>query len=274
VAATTFRTLTEHPNASVIRDVIARVPQISDRQLVALAETWRDSLEIASARAAALAADGPLVIDALAAFDAVAEVFADDLAGKPWAAPVQRSVVRIALKAVRDAIAAAYARPVLHPRQYAALMAPWERVFPQRGDGELDLGPRALDVSRVLTVLASMSQRCHEPAAALAFDEALERATCRNEEVAAAARGEAWTAALITGRRRTRVVLRRAGREALLRPCRACGTRPDPEHPSNQRVLELVLDAVGALLVADAIDVALLDVLLLPLSAHLDLDSL
>jgi hypothetical protein len=123
-------------------------------------------------------------------------------------------------------------------------------------------------------MLASMSQRCHEPAAALAFDEALERATCRNEEVAAAARGEAWTAALITGRRRARVVLRRAGREALLRPCRACGTRPDPEHPSNQRVLELVLDAVGALLVADAIDVALLDVLLLPLSAHLDLDSL
>ena len=269
MAATTYRTIREHPNASVIRDVLARVPQITDAQLAALAESWRDSLDIASARAAALSADGPLILDALSAFDALTEVFADDLAGKPWAAPLQRGMVRIALKAVRDAIAASYARPVLSTRQYTALMGPWVHVFPERGCGEPDLGPRSADVTQLVAVLASMSARCHDKAADAAFEHALAVALTRDNSVVAAARNEAWSAALVTGRRRTRSVLRRAGREALLRPCPGCGMRWDREDTTVDRVLDLVGDAMNALLVSDAIDVTVAEVLLLPMSQHL-----
>jgi hypothetical protein len=273
VAATTYRTLTEHPNASVIQDVLTRVAQISDHHLAALAEAWRDSLDIASARAAALSADGPLVIDALSAFDAVAEVFADDLAGKPWAAPIQRGMVRIALKAVRDAIAAAYARPVLHPKQYAMLMAPWEHVFPRPGNGRPDLGPRSLDVSRLLEMLAGLSTRCHNESAAASFELVLARAVARQEDFLAPARAEMWSAALLTGRRRTRTVLRRAARDSLSHSCSTCATRPDYDDPAVEKVLSLVVDAMDALLVADAVDTTMLEILVLPLSAHLDLDA-
>ena len=269
MAATTYRTIHEHPNASVIRDVIARVPAITDSQLAALAESWRDSLDIASARAAALSADGPLVLEALAAFDALTEVFADDLAGKPWAPPLQRGMIRIALKAVRDAIAAAYARPVLSTRQYTALMAPWVHVFPERGCGEADLGPRAADVTRLVDVLAFMSSRCHDTAADAAFEHALAVALTRDNSLVAAARNEAWSAALVTGRRRTRIVLRRAGREALVRRCTECNMRWDREDGTVERVLDLVSDAMNALLVSDAIDVTVAEVLLLPMAAHL-----
>jgi hypothetical protein len=270
VGAQTFQSLAEHPNAEVIRDVVTRVAQISDRELVALAESWRDSPDLAAARSAALSADAPLVLEALAAFDALTEVFADDLSGKPWAAPIQAPMVRIALKAVRDAIAAAYARPVLHPKQYAALMAPWQQVFPRPGSGRADLGPRPEDVARLLTLLTELAARCHDDRAALAFDRTLAAARARDQEFLSPARADAWSAALLTGRRRTRTVLRRSARLALLRPCSVCGCRPDPDDVAAERVLALAADALDGLLVADAIDTTMLEMLVLPLSTHLD----
>ena len=273
VATPVYRSLVEHPNAPVVRDVLTRISQITDSDLTRLAACWRDSLDIASARAAALSVDGPLVLEALAAFDAVSEVFADDLAGEPWAAPLQRSVVQLALKAVRDAIAAAYARPVLHPRQYIALMTPWLTVFPRTGTGEADLGPRSTDVTRLLELLESLSTRCHDPAAAAHFDRLAGVASTRDQDFIAPATAEAWSASVITGRRRTRALLRRAAREALLHGCTVCGRRPDPEQLAASRVLALVSDAIGALLVCDTMDRTLVDVLVLPVADVLARDS-
>lgn len=273
MSAPVYHSLVEHPNAPVVRDVLTRIAQITDSDLTRLAACWRDSLDIASARAAALAVDGPLVLEALAAFDAVSEVFADDLNGEPWAAPLQRSVVRLALKAVRDAIAAAYARPVLHPRQYVALMTPWLTVFPRAGAGDADLGPRSTDVTRLLELLEHLSTRCHDVAAAERFDQLVSVARTVDADFLAPATAEAWSAAILTGRRRTRALLRRAAREALLHGCTVCGRRPDPEQLAATQALALVTDAIGALLVADTMDRVLVDALVHPVADLLARDS-
>ncbi|MBX6372100.1 MAG: hypothetical protein IRZ02_07580, partial [Acidothermus sp.] len=44
-------------------------------------------------------------------------------------ATLHPTIVETGLKAVRDALAAAYARPVLRPREYLALLTPWRRVI-------------------------------------------------------------------------------------------------------------------------------------------------
>lgn len=273
MATRVYRSSEDHPNAVVLRDVLTRVSQITDSELTRLAACWRDSLDLASARAAALSVDAPLVLEALAAFDAVDEVFADDLNGAPWAAPVQRSVVRLALKAVRDAIAAAYARPVLHPRQYIALMTPWLTVFPSPGTGTADLGPRPADVSRLLELLRALSARCHDRGAARQFDRLAALAAARDADLMAPATAEAWSASVLTGRRRTRAMLRRAARESLLPGCPVCGRRPDPHDQAAAEVLSVVNDAISALLVCDAMEPALLDVLVLPVADALARDS-
>lgn len=264
VSKPVYRSLVEHPNAPVVREVLARLAQVTDSDLCRLAASWRDSLDIASARAAALCVEGPLILEALAALDAVSEVFADDLKGEPWAAPLQRSVVRLALKAVRDAIAAAYARPVLDPRQYAALMTPWLTVFPKLGTGEADYGPRSAEVSRLLEMLERLSTRCHDSAAAVRFDRLVVTAAGRDAAALAPATAAAWSAAVLTGRRRTRALLRRSAREALLRGCTVCGGRPGRDQLVVSDALAVVSDAIDALLVSDAVDRGLVDVLVLP----------
>lgn len=273
MATPVYRTLVEHPNAHVVRDVLTRISQLTDSDLTRLAASWRDSLDIASARSAALSVDGPLVLEALSAFDAVAEVFADDLAGEPWAAPLQRSVVQLALKAVRDAVAAAYARPVLHPRQYIVLMTPWLTVFPRAGTGEADLGPRSADVTRLLELLEYMATRCHDSAGESHFDRLVGVAATRDDADVAPAAAEAWAAAVLTGRRRTRALLQRAAREALLHGCAVCGRRPDPDQLAATRVLALVNEAIGALLVCDTMDPGLVEALVLPVADVLARDS-
>ncbi len=63
---------------------------------------------------------------------------------------VEPRVTLLALKAVRDAIAAAYARPILSRSEHLALLRPWREVYPASTVSEPDLGPEADRVKSVL----------------------------------------------------------------------------------------------------------------------------
>jgi hypothetical protein len=129
-----------HPNLSEIVRVLNRIRGLTDRDVARLAGAWRDSSYLAVARDHALAPDSPLVIDVLHAFDCVDAVFDGELGARevPDAAMASESfttalkpqVVSNALKAIRDALAAAYARPILSRAEYLGLMGPWRGVFP------------------------------------------------------------------------------------------------------------------------------------------------
>src|SRR5690348_7877914 len=101
--------LDDHPNLTEILGVLAQLPHISDNDLVALAAAWRNTVFLAEARAHALDPDSPLVLEVLAAFEAVQELFADDVSGDADYVTTEPEVASMALKAIRDAIAAAYA---------------------------------------------------------------------------------------------------------------------------------------------------------------------
>jgi hypothetical protein len=264
--------LAEHPNAAEVRAVLARIPEMTDTQLEHLAGSWHDTPELATARDRALSADSPLVLDVLAAFEAVDDLFADDLAGRPWAAPLPRTRVRLALKAVRDALAAAYAQPVLTRHQHARLMAPWREIFPAPGDGRLDLGPNTADIRRLLGELDRLAQRCHDAAAADDWSRAVEATRVKDDAIFESARRDIWAAAQLSGRRRTRVAVRRMVTDALTSPCPTCAARPAPTDRDLERVGSLWLDAMWALLVADAVDETMVDILVLPVNHHLDVD--
>ena len=132
-----------HPNRPEIMAILARIPELSDRDVARLATGWRDTAYLASARDHALAPDAPLVLDVLNAFDLVDEIFDEELtfetdaapSGDSFATALKPQVVNVALKAVRDAIAAAYARPVLSRAEYIGLLTPWRQVFPAPHDG-------------------------------------------------------------------------------------------------------------------------------------------
>jgi hypothetical protein len=129
-----------HPNLAEILAVLSQVPQLTERDIAGLAAAWRDTTYLSIARHHALAPDSPLVVEVLAAFERVDAVFRDELSASDDAlvahaagATVKPQVVTIALKAVRDAVAAAYARPVLARAEHAALMAPWRLVVAANG---------------------------------------------------------------------------------------------------------------------------------------------
>jgi hypothetical protein len=152
-----FTSLDTHPNRDEIVAIRRRAAVLRDVEITRLALGWRNTPYLATVRAKALTPDSPLIIEVLAAFDAVDTAFDEVLArheqpsfAEPssWtlfsaspatpptaaqpSAPVSLhpSVIEIALKSVRDALAAAYARPVLRRGEYAGLIAPWRRVFP------------------------------------------------------------------------------------------------------------------------------------------------
>ncbi len=142
----------EHPNLSEIVGILGKVPHLSDREIARLARGWRDNLFLASARDHALGLDSPLILDVLVAFDRIDVAFADELHADAYseafpdsaidsgstsdsasvsdsATAVRSQQVTIALKAIRDAVAAAYAKPILTRAEYIALMGPWRCTF-------------------------------------------------------------------------------------------------------------------------------------------------
>ena len=258
----TISSLDEHPNLPEILGVLAQLPHISDSDLARLADNWRNTVFLAEARARALDPDSPLVLEVLAAFEAVQALFADDVCGEAEYVELDPEVASVALKAVRDAIAAAYAEPLLSRTEHAGLMAPWRAVYPTALVDEPDLGEHAAKVKALLSAMPRLATRCHDGDAALLYDEILRTAMVLDEDVRAVARDEAWQAALLTNRRRVWGLVRRSGAEGIGRFCGQCRTRHDDE--DTMRVLSLCLDAACAFLVADAIDDNLVDVLTLP----------
>ncbi|MFN2539038.1 MAG: hypothetical protein ABR549_12955 [Mycobacteriales bacterium] len=263
MARRTVQELEQHPNLTEIVEVLAHLAHVGDRDLTILAETWTNNGMIAVARDRALAPDSPLVLEVLAAFEAVAELFEEDLAGEAAYVTVDPSVTVTALKAVRDAIAAVYARPVLSKAEHAALMAPWRAAFPVPRVDEPDLGPQADQVKAVLAALPRLAARCHDPEGQAVF-AALVDLSYVDESDRAGARDSAFHAAVMTSRRRVWALVQRSGAEGLSRPCYSCAATSDPREV--RRVLELVSDAACALLVADAVPDELLALLTRPVS--------
>ena len=261
--------LEDHPNLPEILGVLAQLAHISDEHLRELADAWVNSPALSEARDRALRPDSPLVLEVLAAFDALSALFADDLAGEADYVVVETEVTGRALKAVRDAIAAVYARPALGKNEYAALLRPWRAVFPQPTVIEPDLGPRGDQVKALLSCLPTLAGRCHDEAGQALFESLVDRSFVAEADRAEAAQ-TAFHAAVLTSRRRVWALVRRTGTEGLLRPCSTCRTsaRPDRE---GQRVLELCLDAACALLVADTLPDACTELLTDPVRALIPL---
>lgn len=243
--------LEDHPNLAEVLGVLAQLAHISDDDVVALADAWVNSPSLSEARDRALSPDSPLVVEVLAAFDALSALFADDLAAEADYVVVGADVTVRALKAVRDAIAAAYARPVLSRTEHSALLRPWRTVFPQATVEEPDLGPRSAQVKALLSALPRLSSRCHDESGQALFEALVDRSFVA-ESARAEATATAFHAAVLTSRRRVWALVRRTGTEGLLRPCGTCRT-PVSRDRDDQRVLELCLDAACALLVADAV---------------------
>ena len=261
--------LEDHPNLPEVLGVLAQLAHIGDDDLVALADAWVNSPALSEARAQALSPDSPLVVEVLAAFDALGALFADDLAGDADYVVVAPEVTVRALKAVRDAIAAAYARPALSRAQHAALLRPWRTVFPQPTVDEPDLGPRSDQVKALLSALPLLSARCHDESGRALFDALVDRSFVAESDRAEAAE-TAFHAAVLTSRRRVWALVRRTGAEGLLRPCPSCRTAGPPDR-DGQRVLDLCLDAACALLVADAVPDACTELLTEPVCALIPL---
>ena len=259
--------LEDHPNLPEVLGVLAQLAHITDDDLPRLAAGWTNTVAVAAARDTALSPDSPLVCEVLAAFDALSALFADDLAGEAPYLTVAPKVVSTALKAVRDAVAAAYARPVLTRAEHAALLAPWRAVYPRPTVDEPDLGPQSDQVKALLGLLPTLAGRCHDAGGQALFEALVDRSFA-DESDRAEALETAFQAAVLTSRRRVWALVRRSGAEGLSRPCSDCrrgpgGTALDRDH---QRVMALCLDAACALLVADTLPDATTAVLTRPVT--------
>lgn len=257
--------LEDHPNLAEVLGVLAQLAHIRDDQVPALARAWVNTAAVAQARALALSPDSPLVLEVLATFEAVAALFEDDLRGEAAYVTVDPAVTNTALKAVRDAIAGAYARPILPSAGYQALLAPWLQVFATSSIDEPDLGPEADRLKALLGALPTLSVRCHDQHGRQLFDDLVDQSFA-GESDRAQARESAFEAAVLTSRRRIWTLVRRSGTEGLLRSCPSCppGVGPADDDRSVERVLTLCLDAACALLVADALPDLTTSLLLAP----------
>ncbi len=248
--------------------MLAQLAHITDEDLPRLADHWCNGPSLSVARERALAPDSPLVLEVLGAFESVAALFAEDLLGEAAYLTVEPAVTVRALKAVRDAIAGAYARPVLRRAEHEALMRPWWAVYPHPLVAEPDLGPCAEQVKTLLAALPVLGARCHDEGGRALFDALADHSFVSQSERAEAA-ASAFQAAVLTSRRRVWTLVRRTGTEGLSRPCSHCrGARDERE---ARRVLDLCLDAACALLVSDALPDAETDLLTWPVTSVIPL---
>ncbi len=247
--------LEDHPNLRGILAILAQLVHTSDTELGELASAWRNTPQLAVARDKALSPDAPLVVEVLAAFDALSAIYADDLAGIDNYVTVDPSVTATALKAVRDAIAAAYARPILARSEYTALIRPWRTVYPRGRGHEPDLGPFGSEVKRVLAALPVLARRCHDPDSLRVYDGLLVTVLTRDELAHRDAMEVAFDSAVRTGRRRVWTLVRRSAAEGFWRLCPSCHKMINLEDAgSDQRVMELCADLACALLVQDILN--------------------
>ncbi len=261
-----IRQLAEHPDQAEIVGMLAQVPHVSDDELRRLAAAWSNTVPLADARRRALSPDSPLVIDVLAAFDTIAALYEDDLDGSTGPGGVEPAVVVTALRAMRDAVAGAYARPALGRGDHQCLTRAWRSVFPRGRLTEPDLGPCGPQVRALLRSLPRLADRCHDPAAARLYDGLVIEAMTRSDEDADEAREQALIATLQGGRRRVWTLVQRSVAERVGRGCAACGRAAARGEPcqDDERVLSVCADAASALLVGDLVSAPLLARLMHP----------
>ncbi len=250
-----------HPHCAEILGVLAQIVHLDDEGLRKLALAWRDTAEVARARDKALQPDTPLILEVLAAFDSLAGLFADDLAGTAPYITLPAPTTALALKAVRDAVAAAYARPVLSPQEYAELSAPWHSVYPDRRMQMPDFGPQHHEVLALLTSIPGLACHRHDPEAAGLRDALLLHARGIDPDQHTLAVESAWQAAVLTGRRRLWFLASRSAQESYTRACGDCARRADDD---DKAVLAVCLGVVAAMLVRDVLDTDSADTLLAP----------
>lgn len=260
----TIESLDVHPNAPEIKAILSWLPCIPDSALPRLAHAWHNTTLLAEARSRALEPDSPLVVEVLACFETVQSLFADEIRGGEEYLTVDPDITADALKAIRDAIAAAYGRPVLTASEHAALMRAWRSVYPTDQLREPDLGVRADDVTSLLAALPRLAARCHDASAAAESASILLAGANVDEEIRCAARDEAWHAAVLTSRRRIWQLVRRSGSDSIGRYCTVCRQRR--RDSDTTRVLTLCVDAACGLLVAGALEEDIVDVLLEPVA--------
>jgi hypothetical protein len=248
-----------HPHCAEILGVLAQVVHLDDDGLRRLALAWQDTAEVARARDKALQPDTPLILEVLSAFDSIAGLFADDLAGTAPYITLPAPTTALALKAVRDAIAAAYARPVLSPQEYAELSAPWHSVYPDRRMQMPDFGPQHHEVLALLQSIPNLACHRHDDDAASLRANLLLHARGLDPDAHGSAVESAWEAAVVTGRRRLWFLASRSAQESYNRACGTCARLTDED---DHAVLAICLGVVAAMLVRDVLDGESADALL------------
>lgn len=188
----------------------------------------------------------------LTAFDSVAFLFAEDLDGSADYLTIEPTVIVVALKAIRDAIAAAYAEPVLTREEHAELLRPWRSIFPTNALSEPDFGPDRGDIARLLRLLPALAGRCHDDFGSLLWQSVTERTAGVDPAAHAAALDAAWDAAVVTRRRRLWRFARRTGTAAFSGRCPSCTQRAGTGE--DVQLLTYCLGGVYAMLVRDSID--------------------
>lgn len=250
-----------HPHCAEILGVLAQIVHLDDEGLRRLALAWRDTPEVARARDRALQPDTPLILEVLAAFDSLAALFADDLAGTAPYVTLPAPTTALALKAARDAVAAAYARPVLSPEEYADLSAPWYSVYPDQGMRMPDFGPQHHEVLALLTAIPGLACHRHDMVSARLHDALLMHARGLDADAHGRAVDSAWHAAIMSGRRRLWFLASRSAQESYLRACGSCARKSNEE---DKAVLAVCLGVVAAMLVRDVLDEESAETLLAP----------
>jgi hypothetical protein len=253
-----------HPHCAEILGVLAQIVHLDDEGLRRLALAWRDTVDVARARDKALQPDTPLILEVLSAFDSLAGLFADDLAGTAPYVTVPAPITALALKAVRDAVAAAYARPVLTAQEYAELSAPWHSVYPDRRMQMPDFGPQHHEVLGLLTSIPGLACHRHDPEAARLRGALLLHARGLDADAHGHAVESAWQAAVLTGRRRLWFLASRSANESYNRACPSCARLVDDD---DRAVLAICLGVVAAMLVRDVLDEESAETLLAPVGS-------
>ncbi|HEX3898740.1 MAG TPA: hypothetical protein VHW74_06170 [Mycobacteriales bacterium] len=267
--------LESHPNALEILGITSRLPCITDDQLIQLAAVWENTSELGEARRHALEPDSPLVFEALSRFETVQVLFAEEIRGGEEYLGVEPDAASTALKAIRDAIAAAYARPAITPAEHSILTRAWRAVYPNDRIATPDLGSRPSDVTSLLHALPRLAAICHDPIAAEEYAAILDASMAADEDIHWAAREEAWHAAVLTSRRRMWWLIRHTADCERARYCLTCRERE--RSPETERVLTFVADAACGLLVSGSLDEDIVEVLTTPVGslipAHRPADS-
>ncbi len=266
--STTITSTETHPHCAEILGVLAHTVHLDDIDVTRLALAWKDTLDVARARDHALRPETPLILEVLAAFDSVAALFADDLEGTADFVNVPAPVTALALKAVRDAIAAAYARPVLSAQEYSDLSRAWHTVFPTHTRVVPDFGPQHEDVIGLLSRVPQLACHSHDVTAARLWEGVLGHVPTLDRNRHAEAMDDAWHAAVLSGRRRLWGLLSRSAQEGYGRRCPDCARETNED---DIAVLTLCLGAAAGVLVRDLLDDASYQTLVAPVHGLLAL---